>query len=198
MSRILEPSPQGLISRGEIKQSKNYFSETFTYFIERQIDLFVHEISQFGEINFRQPNNHGDLNKRLHNYNHLHIYLFINQEKWVLMIWFKTCSYKIYERINECYSICVILYLAVFAIFGFLCVSDDLVLSRCSWIFFWHNLIFFFRLKVICFIIYMLIGSVVFEMIGLLYFMTLIRILSDYLFPFLSDLFKFLNIFQWW
>ena len=88
---------------------------------------------------------------------------------------------RIYERINECYSICVILYLAVFAIFGFLCVSDDLVLSRCSWIFFWHNLIFFSRLKVICFI-YMLIGSVVFEMIGLLYFMTLIRILSDYLF----------------
>ena len=111
---------------------------------------------------------------------------------------FNQSPVRIYERINECYSICVILYLAVFAIFGFLCVSDDLVLSRCSWIFFWHNLIFFFRLKVICFIIYMLIGSVVFEMIGLLYFMTLIRILSDYLFPFLSDLFKFLNIFQWW
>ena len=100
MSRILEPSPQGLISSGEIKQSKQIFLRNFTYFIERQIYLFIHEISQFGEINFRQPNNHGDLNKRLLNYNYLHIYLFINQEKWVLIIWFKTCSYKIYERKN--------------------------------------------------------------------------------------------------
>ena len=64
---------------------------------------------------------------------------------------FNQSPVRIHERINECYSICVILYLAVFAIFGFLCVSDDLVLSRCSWIFFWHNLIFFSRLKAICF-----------------------------------------------
>ena len=96
---------------------------------------------------------------------------------------FNQSPVRIYERINECYSICVIFYLAVFAIFGFLCVSDDLVLSRCSWIFFWHNLIFFSRLKVICFI-YMLIWSVVFDMIGLLYFMTLIRILSIFVWPF--------------
>ena len=41
------------------------------------------------------------MNKRLHNYNYLHIYLFINQKKLVLIIWFKTCSYKIYERIND-------------------------------------------------------------------------------------------------